>query len=102
MQVFCLLGVSVPDFGLYLLLYLLVCFKMKWYSSMAMNSVLITHFLSFKEITFSGVVNEMQLFVAGVGFGILANLDLHQDKEMINQLKNRRMIKSVIFCRECH
>lgn len=102
MQVFCLLGVSVPDFGLYLLLYLLVCFKMKWYSSMAMNSVLITHFLSFKEITFSGVVNEMQLFVVGVGFGILANLHLHQDKEMINQLKNRRMIKSVIFCRECH
>jgi uncharacterized membrane protein YgaE (UPF0421/DUF939 family) len=62
---------------------------MKWYSSMAMNSVLITHFLSFGEMTFPTVMNEMLLFVVGVGFGILANLHLHQDKETINQLKSR-------------
>lgn len=86
---FKILGVTVIGFGLYLLLYLLVCYRMRWYSSMAMNSVLVTHFLSFGELTIPTVMNEMLLFIIGVGFGILANLHLHQDKFMFEQLKGR-------------
>ena len=86
---FKLLGVSVPGFGLYLLLYLMVCYKMKWYSSMAMNSVLVTHFISFGELSVPTVMNEMLLFIIGVGFGILANLHLHQDDQMFANLKER-------------
>ena len=86
---FKLLGVSVPGFGLYLLLYLMVCYKMKWYSSMAMNSVLVTHFISFGELSVPTVMNEMLLFIIGVGFGILANLHLHQDDQMFAKLKER-------------
>lgn len=86
---FRLCGAGVLGFGLYLMLYLSVCFKMKWYSSMAMNSVLVTHFLSLNEMSLAAVWNETLLFCIGVGCGIVANLHLRQDKETMNQLKNK-------------
>jgi uncharacterized membrane protein YgaE (UPF0421/DUF939 family) len=44
---FNLLGFTVPVFFLYLLIFILVCQWRKWISAMAMDSVLISHFLSF-------------------------------------------------------
>ena len=44
---FNLLGFTLPVFFLYLLIFILVCQWRKWISAMAMDSVLISHFLSF-------------------------------------------------------
>ena len=68
------LGFTVPVFFLYLLLFILVCQWRKWISAMAMDSVLISHFL---------------LFLLGVGFGILVNLLLHKKTDYIEELKNK-------------
>ncbi|MBR5290299.1 MAG: hypothetical protein IKU28_04825 [Erysipelotrichaceae bacterium] len=84
---FTLCGINEFGFSLYLFVYLVICFKMKWYSSMAMNSVLMTHYLSFGEMSLSTVWNETLLFCIGVGCGLVANLHLRQDKDTMNQLK---------------
>lgn len=86
---FTIFGLNEIGFAVYLLAYLLICQWKKWYSSMAMNSVLITHFLSMGEMTPSGITNEFLLFIIGVGLGIIANLHLHQDYGSIDLLKQK-------------
>ena len=85
---FNLLGFTVPVFFLYLLLFILVCQWRKWISAMAMDSVLISHFLSFGKTSANEIKNEVLLFVLGVGCGILVNLLLHKKTDYIEELKN--------------
>ncbi|MCR4630889.1 MAG: hypothetical protein K5786_04595 [Treponema sp.] len=85
---FNLLGFTVPVFFLYLLLFILVCQWRKWISAMAMDSVLISHFLSFGKTGTAEIKNEVLLFVLGVGFGILVNLLLRKKTDYIEELKN--------------
>ena len=86
---FNLLGFTVPVFFLYLLLFILVCQWRKWISAMAMDSVLISHFLSFGKTGLPEIKNEVLLFLLGVGFGILVNLLLHKKTDYIEELKNK-------------
>jgi len=86
---FNLLGFTVPVFFLYLLIFILVCQWRKWISAMAMDSVLISHFLSFGKTGPAEIKNEVLLFVLGVGFGILVNLLLHKKTNYIEELKNQ-------------
>ena len=83
------LGFTVPVFFLYLLLFILVCQWHKWISAMAMDSVLISHFLSFGKTGLPEIKNEVLLFLLGVGFGILVNLLLHKKNDYIEELKNK-------------
>ena len=83
------LGFTVPVFFLYLLLFILVCQWHKWISAMAMDSVLISHFLSFGKTGLLEIKNEVVLFLLGVGFGILVNLLLHKKTDYIEELKNK-------------
>lgn len=75
-----LLGYSVWSFGVYLLLFVLLCQVMRWQEAIAMDSVLISHFLS-QGVFFSLLGNEVLLFVVGTGFGILVNLHLRSSRE---------------------
>ena len=86
---FNLLGFTVPVFFLYLLIFILVCQWRKWISAMAMDSVLISHFLSFGKTGPAEIKNEVLLFLLGVGFGILVNLLLHKKTDYIEELKNQ-------------
>lgn len=86
---FNLLGFTVPVFFLYLLIFILVCQWRKWISAMAMDSVLISHFLSFGKTGPAEIKNEVLLFVLGVGFGILVNLLLHKKTDYIEELKKQ-------------
>ena len=86
---FNLLGFTVPVFFLYLLLFILVCQWRKWISAMAMDSVLISHFLSFGKTGTAEIKNEVLLFALGVGFGILVNLILHKKTDYIEELKKQ-------------
>ena len=56
---------------------------------MAMDSVLISHFLSFGKTGPAEIKNEILLFVLGVAFGILVNLLLHKKTDYIEELKKQ-------------
>ena len=86
---FNLLGFSLPVFFLYLIIFILVCQWQKWISAMAMDSVLISHFLSFGKTGIPEVTNEILLFLLGVGFGILVNIFLHKKTNYIEELKSK-------------
>ncbi len=84
---FNLIGFTVPVFFIYLLLFILICQWRGWISAMAMDSVLISHFLTFGKTGLSELLNEILLFVIGVGFGILVNIFLHKKTDYIEELK---------------
>ena len=86
---FNLIDFTVPVFFLYLALFILICQWRKWISAMAMDSVLISHFLTFGKTGFSEIRNEVLLFIIGVGFGILVNIFLHKKTDYIEELKSK-------------
>lgn len=49
---------------------------MKWSSAIAMDSVLITHFLAEKTMNIPMIANEISLFLIGAGIGVILNLSL--------------------------
>lgn len=84
---FTLLGYTLPAFILYLFIYIFICHNFGWYSSMAMNSVLISHFLTFENMNYTSVLNEIFIFIIGVSMGIIANLHLHKNADYILKLQ---------------
>ena len=82
-----LIGYGTEAFFLYLILFIFVCQCFGWNHAMAMDSVLISHFLSFQTMNVKTVGNEVLIFIIGVGFGILANLHLHKNTDYVEQMK---------------
>ena len=56
---------------------------------MAMDSVLISHFLSAGNMEVELVLNECVIFVLGVGVGLIANLHLKKNVNYIEELKDK-------------
>lgn len=83
---FKLLGFTLPAFGVYLLLFALLCQMRGWAEAITMASVLITHFLGEKNMSFGMLWNETAVFAIGTGIGILVNLHLHPKEKEFDRL----------------
>lgn len=96
---FGIFGYHVTAFAVYLLLFIFICLSFGWNNAMAMDSVLISHFLSEGRMDFAMIGNETFLFVIGVGAGIIANLHLHKDIRQMEQLREAmdNQIKNILF-----
>lgn len=77
------IGYNEKGFYLYILLFILVCQYFRWYSAMAMDSVIILHFISFGNMALPALFNEIGIFTIGIAMGIAANLHLHKDRRAI-------------------
>ena len=84
---FGIFGVHLNAFFLFLLFYILVCQIFGWHAAMAMNSVLISHFLSEGVMSLPTVMNEVLIFLIGVTAGIAANLHLRKKEAYILELE---------------
>ncbi len=80
------LGVTLQAYFVYLIIFIWVCQIFKWYSAMAMNSVLISHFVTFGVMNVETVANEVFIFIVGVSAGILSNMYLHKRTDYAEQL----------------
>ncbi|MCR5754056.1 MAG: hypothetical protein K6G30_04470 [Acetatifactor sp.] len=84
---FNLFGYSHFGFFVYLIMFIVICQFMGWNSAMAMDSVLISHFLTLKNMGIQALSNEIALFIIGVGIGIFSNLFLHKDTDYMAKMK---------------
>ncbi len=83
---YAVLGYTLWAFVVYLFLFALLCLYAGWGEAIAMVSVLITHFLMEQTMAPEFLLNELLVFVIGVGFGILVNLHLHRHGEKFDKL----------------
>ncbi len=56
---------------------------------MALDSVLISHFITFGQMGISEIKNELLLFIIGAGCGVIANIFLRKKTDLIESLKNQ-------------
>ena len=84
---FSIFGYNTTAFFVYLVFFIIICQIFKWYSAMAMNSVLISHFVTFGSMNMETVKNEVLIFAIGVGIGVIANLHLRKKVDYIEKLK---------------
>ncbi|MCR4742313.1 MAG: hypothetical protein K5866_05535 [Treponema sp.] len=82
------IGFNNYAFFVYIIIFVAICQFFEFYSAMAMDSVLISHFLSYGKMGFYELKNEFLLFIIGVGMGIIMNLFLRKNRAYIEELKN--------------
>ncbi len=80
-------GYTIYAFLLFLGWFILICNFFEWQSAIAINSVLVSHFLTFGSMEIAFFLNEFLLFLIGSVFAIGVNLHLHQNTEYITLLK---------------
>ena len=81
-------GYTLPGFTVYLLLFALLCLCVGWGAAIAMDSVLITHFLGEQSMAPVFLLNEVLLFLIGTGMGILVNMHLHRKEADFRRLSD--------------
>lgn len=96
---FNLIGFNLEAFFIYLVLYIGVCNYLGFRDAMALNSVLISHFLTTMNMNIASVTNELGIFIIGAGLGVLVNLHLRKDVDYIERLKGEldKQIKFVLI-----
>lgn len=82
-------GYTFLAFALYILLFSTVCLVFRWPEAIAMDSVLITHFLGEQSMALPLLLNEILLFTIGTFFGIFMNLHLHRDESAFWQVADQ-------------
>jgi len=80
------LDFSVIAFILYLFLFAFLCLSAGWGQAIAMDSVLISHFLTEQCFDSAMVVNELLVFAVGTFYGILINLHLRKKEVEFDRL----------------
>lgn len=80
-------GFTQLAFWIYIIPYVFICYLKKWTAAITMNSVLVSHFITYQSMDFSYIMNEVLIFIIGVSVGILMNLSLHKKEEYIENLK---------------
>lgn len=83
---FWLFGFRITGFSVYILLFSLVCLYFGWPEALAMDSVLISHFLLEGNMEGALLINEVLIFIIGTVLGILANLFLRRDSVEFKRL----------------
>lgn len=86
---FSIFGYTLHAFFVYLVIYIPFCKWRNYDLAMAMNTVLISHFLTTQNMAISTIANEFYIFFIGVGLGVLSNLHLSKDHYQIKLLKQQ-------------
>ena len=74
---------------MYLFLFALLCLSAGWGQALAMDSVLISHFLTEQRFDRAMLVNELLVFVIGTFYGILINLHLRKKEVEFDRLSRQ-------------
>lgn len=88
---FFLCDYTILGFGLFLLLFIPSAVFFKLTDGIVVNSVLVTHYLSEKNMSGSLIRNEASLMAIGVGFALLANIYMPDIKVKLQ--KNQQVIE---------
>ena len=74
----CVIFQAVPwawiDYGIYIFVMAAICQLLKWDSTISLNAVIGTHFLTSQNFTLVFILNELALVLIGILFAILLNL----------------------------
>ncbi|MEW4355102.1 aromatic acid exporter family protein [Streptococcus pneumoniae] len=96
---FSLFGFHLASFALYLLLYVPLAYKANLTAGIAPCTVLVTHLLAEKSISFALIGNELALFLLGAGLALIANLYMPSQDQKIHDfhLQVEHSLKAILL-----
>lgn len=80
------IGFSTLGFVVYILCFILVCLLLNWQEAITINAVLVSHIWFTQCFSLELFLNELLLFIIGIGFGILINLLLRKNNREFEAL----------------
>ena len=83
--VFSVFSFTPISYGIFLLLFVGVCYQLKIHDAIPINAVLATHYLLEKNVSLSLIQNEALLLLIGAGIGTLLNLYIPNNRKQIAQ-----------------
>lgn len=95
---FRILGYGALAVSVFLLMFAAVCMAAGMQEGISVNTVLMTHFLSERTMTWGGVANELGLLLVGAGIGVILNLYIPGKRKVIKatQRQIEAQIKRVL------
>ncbi len=84
---FYFLGLTIEAFLVFFLIYIFVCHFMNWTYAITLNAVLVSHFVTSGRLDGPAVLNEVLIFLIGVGVGIVMNLHLRKNVHHFEKMK---------------
>lgn len=95
---FSVMGYTLWAFAVYLLLFAMLCYSMKWAEAISTVSVLVTHILKEQSFAPEVLLNEALVFLIGVSVAILVNLHLRGSEEEFASLAGEvdRQMREII------
>lgn len=91
---FSLFGFQISSFGIFLFLFVFLCYIGQLEEAIAMNTVLMTHFLIEKSFHFSFIMNEFLILAIGISIGIIINFYMPRKIELIK--KDQQLVDSAM------
>lgn len=85
--IFGITGYGLIQLGLVLALLLIFCGLVGMNEAIAMNSVIATHFFASQSVSPDMILNELALFSAGAGMGILLNIFVPSNEAKIRRIQ---------------
>lgn len=98
---FTLAGYSPISFGMFLLFFVSISYKLELQDGISINAVLMTHLLVEKSVSYNWIINEAGLFLIGSIIGIILNLYMPSSKEIVVEFqrkvekKSRRILENI-------
>lgn len=87
--VFTLVGFSSIAFGVYLLFFIPIASRLKFHDGIVPCSVLVSHLLTAKSVTFAMLGNEMMQMLIGAGIGFILNFFMpNLEKQLTEDIQN--------------
>lgn len=81
-------GFTYEAFFLFLIIFIGICQMTGWYNAITMNLVLMSHFMTYGDMSREHLINETSIFFIGALVGIIANLHLRKNVTYIEELKD--------------
>lgn len=96
---FSLLGYHLYALAIYLLSYTLLAYSFKLAAGVAPSTVLVMHLLAQHSVAYSLILNEVALFVIGVGWALLLNLYMPSKEKDIEAYHSKveRQLKEILY-----
>ena len=79
------LGYTALTFGLFVTIFVALCFLLDLKEGISMNAVLMTHFLIEQHMNISLILNEISILLIGMGIGISLNLIMRRNTSRIRE-----------------
>lgn len=84
------ISIEWVTYGIFILIFTLICECLGWKTTLSVNAVIATHFLTMKSVSAEAVLNEFWLLAIGISIAVIMNLFHWNNRDKKEIIANMR------------